>query len=255
VKIQNNNIPFLTCPGGVHFGANLSTGSASAAQIRGYIASIEGYLWHKNDGVADGFRDRLQTIKDDQQLKHWLNQRDTPHTAYVPVPMTIGLAILTQLRQLDHIALDIKEAAGHAYLCTPVTQNVARTLTRTTNSERAFLATAINRFEEDSCAPNQAPIQTVAHEDPPNTTYRIDRENLSTVGTTQYWTYRLQSGGNVHGGILMEVNVSFPIAQLQQAFTNSLQSTPVKAPNQSANANGFYVQISAPQWLRDIIAA
>jgi hypothetical protein len=162
---------------------------------------------------------------------------------------------LEQLQQLDHIALDIKEAALHAYLCTPVLANVPKQLTKTNAADRALLDDVISSFSETSCAVNQAAIQTVAHLPAPQTTYRIDRENLSAAPAPRYWTYRLQIGGNVNGGILMETGISFKLADLKDAFTASNRSVPLLTQGQPALGTGHYVRVSAPDWLREIVAA
>jgi hypothetical protein len=144
IKIQYNNVPFLT-----------RQATVSAADIRGYVASIDGYLWRKTDGVAAGFRARLDAIKNNQDFKFWLRDKDTDGTAYTPHNV-LGNNILEQLQQLDHIALDIKDAAHHAYLCTPILANVPKQLTKTNAADRALLDDVISSFSETSCTVNQA---------------------------------------------------------------------------------------------------
>jgi hypothetical protein len=44
IRIQHNDVAFLTCAAGLAFRAGQTTGTVTAAQVRGYIASIKGYL-------------------------------------------------------------------------------------------------------------------------------------------------------------------------------------------------------------------
>jgi hypothetical protein len=245
VRTQNRDVPFL------------SVAPFSAAAVRGYVASIEGYLWRKNDGVAPGLRERLGTIKADGAFRHFLGQRENDDTAWVPSNLDDAqvMPLRTRLLQLDHIALDIKSAAGQTYLCTPVTVNVPKDLTRTTQDDRALLSEVIGLFKDSSCADGEADTQTVANLPAPQKTYRIDREKLSAAPAPRYWTYRLQKGGETNGGILMETGVDFVIADLRAAFLSSLQSVALKAQGQPGIATGHYVRCSAPDWLRRIVAA
>lgn len=256
VKVQFNNVPFITADVGVNFGANASTGTVSAADVRGYIASIEGYLWRKTDGVSAGLRTRLNAVKSDGGLKFWLGQRDTTATAYLPVPVgALGVGTLGALRKLDHIALDLKAAAGNTYYCTPDADNVTKLLDRVSGAERALLQNAVALFNITSCAENEAPIQTVCQLAPPESTNRIDREQISGAPAPRYWTYRLQKGGEANAGILMETGIDFVLADIRQAFLDSLASVPLRVQGQVAKANGFYRRLSAPAWLRAILAA
>jgi hypothetical protein len=89
----------------------------------------------------------------------------------------------------------------------------------------------------------------------PQTTFRIDRENVSALPAPRYWTYRLQNGTAVNGGILMETGITFRLADVLLAFTSSNQSVALAAQGQPNVATGFYVQLSAPEWLRRIATA
>ena len=256
VKVQFNIVPFLTADNGVAFGSNVASGAVSAADVRGYIASIEGYLWRKADGASAGLRVRLDAVKADGGLKHWLGQRDTPATAYAPLPMgALGPGVLGPLRTLDHIALDLKDAAGHTYHCAPIPANVAKLLDKVSGAERQLLQDTVALFTVTSCANGEAPIQTVCHLPPPQSTYRIDREQLSAAPAPRYWTYRLQKGGEANAGIELETGVDFVLADIRQAFNHSLASVPLKAQGQVAQAQGSYRRLSAPAWLRAILAA
>jgi hypothetical protein len=137
----------------------------------------------------------------------------------------------------------------------PATDNVPKNLTRTTANDRDLLDDVILLFQENSCAANEAAIQTVAHLPPPNATYRIDRENVSAAPAPRYWTYRLQIGGDVNGGILMEADVVFRLADVRSALTNSNRSVALRAAREPNIAGGNYVRLSAPAWLRGIMAA
>ncbi|HEU0301212.1 MAG TPA: hypothetical protein VFR37_17235 [Longimicrobium sp.] len=245
VKIRLSNVDFLTI------------NPFSAANVRGYIASIEGYLWGKTDGVSAGYRNRLDAVKNDGELKRWLGERDSGAEAWAPHNVDDGGMALVRplLLQLDHIAFDIKNTSGDPYLCTPITANVPKQLTCTTQSVRDNLNSVINLFNENSCVANQAPIQTVVHLPPPNTTFRIDRENLSAPPAPRYWTYRLQNGGDTNGGILMEIDIDFSIDALRAVWRTSLQSVPLRIPGAPALGNGNYVRCSAPAWLRSIVTA
>jgi hypothetical protein len=254
VRIKNNDVAFLTCPAGEQFMGGATTGNVSAAQVRGYIASIKGYLWNRHDAASNALRARLDAVETDLQLKHWLSLYAIDGTAWNEVAVTSPAVPSQQLRLLDHIALDLKEAAGHAYLCTPLTQNVVKTLNKPNQALRTDLAAVIALFNENSQNAAAAPIQTVAG--PLNGSQRIDREQL-TNGT--HWTYRLQADtlivGGTYGGILMQVDIDFDIAALRTAFTTSMNSVPLRAPGQVATAQGFYVQVDAPAWLAAIVAA
>jgi hypothetical protein len=199
-------------------------------------------------------RGRLTNVETNLQLRHWLGQYATPQTAWTPVALTDHGLPIQQLKQLDHIALDLKDAAGHPYLCTPQTQQVQKQLNKLTNAVRGELEEVINLFNENSQTAGAAARQTVAG--PLRGSQRIDREEL-TNGT--HWTYRLQAdtlvAGGTHGGILMQVDVAFVLADLRQAFTDSMRSVPLRAPNAQTVAQGFYVQIDAPAWLTGILAA
>lgn len=245
VKIQRRTVPFLT------------VAPFTAASVRGYVASIEGYLWGKNDGASPALRVRLDAVKTHPGFVHWLAQRETHATAWAACNLDDALVmpLRTCLLQLDHIALDIKTAAGNPYLCTPITANVARDLTRTSQAHRDMLDDVIDLFAASSCADGEAPIQTVAHLPPPNTTFRIDRENLSAAPAPRYWTFRLQNGAATNGGILMETGVNFRIDDLRAAWRSSLASVAIAAQGQPGVATGHYVRCSAPAWLRQIVAA
>lgn len=250
VSIIKQTTPLLTCPAGLTFGTTITTGVVSAAKARGYIASVEGYLWGHDQG---DWRVRMNAIKANAELKYWLGQRDTDTTAYVEHPVAgLVLPVVQQLRRVDKLILDMKAAAGQPFRFTPVTENIARDLTRPTTAEKDRLAEVIALFDIARCLANETPVVTVCSLSPPNTTYRIDREVLNPHDGRQYWTYRLQKGSPTHGGIQMEVGVTFPVADLREAFTDSLNSVPLKAAGQSATATGFYVRVSYPTWLRQI---
>lgn len=255
VRIQRSTVALLTCPAGLTFGTTLTTGRVTAADVRGYIASVEGYLWGHDQ---DDWRIRINAVKADAGLRHWLNQHaeDTMGSAHRQYLLTaLDLPVLQQLRRLDRLALDIKADAGHPFRFTPVTENVARDLTRPTAPEKALLRDVIALFDIARCEANEQPIVTVCNLDPPNTTYRIDREQKNPHGGRDYWTYRLQKGAPTHGGVQMEVGVTFDPADLRDAFTDSLDSVPLKAPGQPATATGHYVRVSYPAWLREVEAA
>lgn len=245
IKIQQRSVPFLT-----------QAAAVQPAQIRGYVNSLTGYCWGKADGATAALKARVDAVTSDHGFMTWLNARDTPTTAYAPTN-TAGHPLIALLLRLDHVAYDIKEAANrdHGHLCTPVTANVAKTLTRVSAGDRDMLGDVIDLFADNSCDPGEAPIQTVASLPPPNRTYRIDRENVSAAPAPRYWTYRLQIGGAVNGGILMETGIVFDIAAVRAAFTASRDSVDLKAAGQPGTAAGHFVRLSAPQWLRDILAA
>jgi hypothetical protein len=226
VKIKEKNVPFLTQAGAFN----------TLDNVRGYIASIEGWLWgHANANL----RGRLDAIKNDNGFKHIMN------------PGGHGAApggLLPFMRRLDHIAYDIKDAAGNEYECTPITLNVAKNLDTSNGATRDALGGLIDRFMEKSENDGAAPTHTIVHLQPPDATYRIDRESLSAIPAPRYWTYRIQVGGSTHGGIEMQSKVVFTLASVQAALRSSLASS---APN----AAGFYVRLSAPQWLTDILNA
>jgi hypothetical protein len=131
-------VPFLT-----------QGATVSPAEVRGYIASIDGFLWGKVDGVSAVYRNRLLALKTDATLSQWLNANDTIATAYAHHNV-VGHNAQLQLLRLDRLALDVKETAGHEYLCTPSTVNVPRQLTRTSVATRALLAQVIALFNENS---------------------------------------------------------------------------------------------------------
>jgi hypothetical protein len=226
VKIKEKNVPFLTQTGVFN---NLDN-------VRGYIASIEGWLWGHANADLSG---RLNAIKGDAGFKHIMNQGG--HGA-VPGGM------IPYMRRLDHIAYDIKDAARNEYECTAVTANVAKDLDTSNNAVRDDLGGLIATFMERSEGDGAIPIQTIVHLPAPNSTYRIDRENLSANPAPRYWTYRIQVGTATYGGILMQTKVLFTLASVQNALRSSLASS---APNTA----GFYVRLSAPQWLTDILNA
>lgn len=226
VKIKEKNTPFLT-----------QTPGRTLDNVLGYIASIEGWLW----GHADpNLSNRLNAIKNDAQFKNFMKQ---PGTTVAPG------GLLPFMRRLDHIAFDIKEAAGNDYeVNAPVTANVAKVLDQSNGGIRDTFTGLIGTFMERYQGDGAAPIQTIVHLPPPNKTYRIDRENLSALPAPRYWTYRIQAGELTYGGILMQSNVTFTLAAVQGALRTSLASS---APGQ----NGIYVRLSAPQWLTDIVNA
>jgi hypothetical protein len=226
IKIKDKNVAFLTQAGVF----------STLDNVRGYIASIEGWLWgHANANLTS----RLDAIKKDTQFKHMMSQ---PAHGAAPGGM------LPFMRKLDHIAYDIKDAAGNEYECTAITANVAKALDTSNNAVRDDLDGLINTFMERSEGDGAAPIQTIVHLPPPNATYRIDRENLSAAPAPRYWTYRIQVGTATYGGILMQTKVQFALASVQNALRSSLASS---APDTA----GFYVRLSAPQWLTDILNA
>src|SRR6266702_3358963 len=224
VKIKEKNVPFLT----QGHGTNLDN-------VRGYIASIEGWLWGK--GNAD-LTNRLNAVKNDGTFKNFMK---VPAGAAPP-----GLKPF--MLRLDHIAYDIKDAAGNEYECTPITANVAKTLHPSNNEIRNAFDGLINTFMVRSEGDGAAPIQTIVHLPPPNKTYRIDRENLSALPAPRSWTYRIQAGEQTYGGILLQTKILFTLTSVQAALRSSLASS---APGLA----GFYVRLSAPQWLTDIVNA
>lgn len=224
VKVKEKNVPFLTQGHGT-----------TLDNVRGYIASIEGYLWGKANA---GLTNRLNAIKNDATFKNFMK---VPNGAAPP-------GLRPYLLKLDHIAYDIKDAAGNEYECTAVTANVNKALDNSNNGIRTAFDGLINTFMIRSEADSAAPIQTIVHLPPPNKTYRIDRENLSALPAPRFWTYRIQAGEQTYGGILLQSRVLFTLASVHAALSASLNSS---APGQA----GVYVRLSAPQWLTDIINA
>ena len=226
VKVKDKNVAFLTQAGVF----------STLDNVRGYIASIEGWLWgHANANLTS----RLDAIKKDPQFKHMMNQ---PAHGAAPGGM------LPFMRKLDHIAYDIKDAAGNEYECTAVSLNVAKALDTSSGAVRDALGGLIDRFMERSEGDGATPTHTIVHLPPPDTTYRIDRESLSAIPAPRYWTYRIQVGGATYGGIEMQSKVLFTLASVQTALRSSMASS---APTIA----GFYVRLSAPQWLTDILNA
>jgi hypothetical protein len=226
VKIKEKNTPFLT-----------QTPGRTLDNVNGYIASIEGWLWGHPDA---SITNRLDAIKNDVQFKNFMKL-----AGHTQAPIGLRPFML----RLDHIAYDIKDAAGNEYECSmPITANVAKTLSNSNNEIRAAFDGLIGRFVERNQGDDAAGIQTVVHLDPPNKTYRIDRENLSALPAPRYWTYRIQAGELTYGGMLMQSKVLFSVPAVQGALRASLATS---APGQ----NGIYVRVSAPQWLTDILNA
>src|SRR5277367_3570448 len=154
VKIKEKNVPFLI------------QGHNTLDNVRGYIASIEGWLWGKQN-VA--LTNRLNAIKNDATFKNLMKPQ------FGAVPQGMRRFIL----QLDHIAYDIKAAANNEYECTPVTQNVAKTLSTSNAQLRSDLGGLIDIFPENSQNDSASQTQTIVQLPSPNKTYRIDREQLS----------------------------------------------------------------------------
>jgi hypothetical protein len=222
VKIKEKNVPFLS-----------QGHNNTLDNVRGYIASIEGWLWGKqNAAIAN----RLNAIKNDAQFKNFMKPQ------FGAVPQGMRRFIL----QLDHIAYDIKAASGNEYECTPVIQNEAKTLSTSNAQLRTDLGGLIDIFSEHSQNDGAAQTQTIVQLPPPNKTYRIDREQLSNPPAPRYWTYRIQVGSSTYGGIYMQSNICFTLVSVRNALRTSLNSS---GPDQ----NAIYVRLSAPQWLTDIV--
>jgi hypothetical protein len=224
VKIKDKNVPFL-----------VQGNNNTLDNVRGYLASIEGWLWGHQDAAITN---RLNAIKNDAQFKNFMK----PQFGAVPQGMRRFLL------KLDHIAYDIKEAAGNEYECTPMTQNEGKTLSTSNAQLRTDLNGLIDIFPENSQGDGAAQTQTIVQLPSPNKTYRIDREQLSNPPAPRFWTYRIQVGSSTYGGIYMQSNICFTLVSVRNALRNSLNSS---APDQ----NGFYVRLSAPQWLTDIVSA
>jgi hypothetical protein len=224
VKIKEKNVPFLIQGHGI-----------TLDNVRGYIASIEGWLWGKANAAITN---RLNAIKNDGTFKNFMK------TTVGPAPNAMRPFLL----KLDHIAYDIKDAAGNEHECTPLAVNVPKNLHPSNNEMRNAFDGLINTFMVTSEADSAAPIQTIVHLPPPNKTYRIDRENLSALPAPRYWTYRIQAGEQTYGGILLQSRVLFTLTSVQAALRSSLASS---APG----LVGSYVRLSAPQWLTEIVNA
>jgi len=224
VRIQLKSVPFLTqAPGN------------TLDNVRGYIASLEGWLWGKGNHAIET---RLNAIKNDVQFKNLMKNPHGPAT----------LALRPFMLKLDRIAYDIKEVVGNEYECTPITVNVAKPLDVSNGEGRATLQGLIAVFQENYQGDGAAGIQTVVNLPKPNSTYRIDRENLSLPPVPRYWTYRVQVVTNTYGGMLMQSNITFTLASVRAALNSSLASS---APGLA----GVYIRLSAPQWLTDIVNA
>lgn len=126
IKIKDKNVPFLT-----------QGHNNTLDNVRGYITSIDAWLWgHQNAGITN----RLNAIKNDSTFKNLMKPQ------FGAVPQNMRKFIL----QLDHIAYDIKVAAGNEYECTPVTQNEAKTLSTSNAQMRTDLGGLIDIFPENS---------------------------------------------------------------------------------------------------------
>jgi hypothetical protein len=224
IPIKNRNAAFLS-PG-------LGT---SLADVRGYIASIEGYLW----GHADpGLTARVNAVKNDAQFKN-LMKSTNPFAQATLRPFML---------KLDRIAYDIKKAAGNEYECAAVTANVPKSLDVSNDSMRGDFGTLIDMCTLRTESESATPIHTIVNLPPPKTTCRIDRESQSALPAPRFWTFRLQAGTKTYGGILLQSNVLFSLNAVRTAMRSSVASS---APAVA----GFYVQLSAPPWLTAILTA
>jgi len=222
VKIKDKNVPFLI------------QGHNTYDNVRGYITSIEGWLWGKQNA---GITNRLNAIKNDPTFKNLMKNQGQVTAQMRPF-----------ILKLDHIAFDIKALANNDYECTPITLTVAKTLSTSNAQLRSDLGGLIDIFPENSQNDTAAQTQTIVHLPSPNKTYRIDREQLSDLPSPRYWTYRIQVGSSTYGGIYMQSNITFTLASVRNALRTSLSSS---GPDQ----NAVYVRLSAPQWLTDIMNA
>lgn len=226
IKIKERNAPFLTQPAAAPLINN----------VQGYITSIEGWLWGKNE---PGLAGRLNAIKNDNQFKTYMKGAGA-----APANMR------TFLLRLDHIAYDIKSAAGNEYECTPVTANVNKKLDNSSATVRDLLGQVIDVCTLQSENENATPTHTIASLPPPNSTYRIDRESITPLpASPRYWTYRIQAGSPTYGGILLQAGVRFNLISVRNALRASL------ATSSPSVAQGIYVQLSAPAWLNAILSA
>jgi len=225
IKIKERNAPFLT-QGPVPLITN----------VQGYIASIEGWLWGKDH---PDLVNRLNAIKNDNQFKTFMKGAGAAPPNMRPF-----------LLRLDHIAYDIKSAAGNEYECTPVTANVNKKLDNSSATVRGLLDQVIDLCTLQSESENATPTHTVASLPQPNSTYRIDRESISPPpGTPRYWTYRIQAGAPTYGGILLQAGVRFTLVSVRSALRASL------ATSSPSVVQGIYVQLTAPAWVNAIVSA
>ncbi|MGA7236361.1 MAG: hypothetical protein WBY44_11820 [Bryobacteraceae bacterium] len=229
VSVQQSSTPFIT-----------QSPFISNQMAKLYFNSIDSYLQGKAGGGYTTLVTCVDNIRNNGIMK-------AVFTGLAGNPC--GPAARPYLLRLDKVAYEIKALAGHQVYVQPVTGATNRTLSTTNAEVREVFAGLIDRFPESYQGDGAAATQTIVHAQPPNSTYRIDRESLSAAPAPRYWTYRIQAGSPTYGGIEMESNIYFKVVDVRAALIASLNST------LTGHGPARYVRLSAPQWLRDILAA
>ncbi len=234
ISVQLSSTPFIT-----------QSAFISNQLVKTYFNSVNSALQGKT-GVGYGPSITcVGNLRKNGILKAVLAAADATSTSNNPA----GAPVRPLLLRLDKIAYEIKALANHQFYVQPGTAAVNKTLSTSNAEVREVFAGLITQFGESYQNDTAAATQTLVNAKPPNSTYRIDRESLSALPAPRYWTYRIQAGGFTYGGIEMESCIHFRIVDVRAALTASLNSS------LTGQGPARYVRLSAPQWLRDILAA
>jgi hypothetical protein len=234
IAVQLSSTPFIT-----------QSAFISNQQVKTYFNSVNSALQGKGGGGYAQLLTCVANLKKNGNFKAVLAAADATSTASNPAGATVRPLLL----RLDKVAYELKALANHQLYVQPATAAVNKTLSTSNGEVRDVFAGLITQFGESYQIDTAAATQTLVNAKPPNTTYRIDRESLSAQPAPRFWTYRIQAGGMTYGGIEMESCIHFRIVDVRAGLTASLNST------LTGQGPARYVRLSAPQWLRDILAA